>query len=124
MIVMVTAAFVLAVPAAWGKGQPVDQSQGSNLAQTDAHEGAAIGRDQMVPVDACVGAVATTRVISGDDHVRIDPSDLPVSVPATSSGRELEWPQVGVGLGLGLGLALALGLFLTVRYTRARPLAL
>jgi hypothetical protein len=99
------------------------QSQSSSTPLLDAHErGAAIGRDQMVPVDTSIRAVATTRVISGDDHVRIDPADLPVvSVPSTSSGRELEWPQVG--LGLGLGIALALGLFLTVRYTRARPLA-
>ena len=97
------------------------QSESSSTPYLDAHErGLAIGREQMVPVDA-VPAVATTGVISGDDHVRIDPADLPVSVPSTSSGRELEWPQVG--LGLGLGLALALGLFLTVRYTRARPLA-
>jgi len=149
-ITVVATALVLVAPA-WGA---VDPSQGSELAQTDAHErafavqqnsfpagddhvliqsrssstpyldaherGLAIGREQMVPVDA-VPAVATTGVISGDDHVRIDPADLPVSVPSTSSGRELEWPQVG--LGLGLGLALALGLFLTVRYTRARPLA-
>ena len=155
-LTVVATSLVLTAPA-WGKGQPVDRSQVSNLAQTDAHErafavelntfpsgddhvriqsqssstplldaherGAVIGRDQMVPVDVSVPAVATTRVISGDDHVRIDPADLPVSVPSTSSGRELEWPQLGLGLGLGLGVALALGLFLTVRYTRARPLA-
>ena len=96
-------------------------SSSTSTPYLDAHErGAAIGRERMVPVDASTQAVATSRVISGDDHVRIDPADLPVSVPSTSSGRELEWPQVG--LGLGLGLALALGLFLTVRYTRARPL--
>jgi hypothetical protein len=150
-ITVVATALVLVAPA-WGA---VDPSQGSGLAQTDAHErafavqqnsfpagddhvliqsessttpyldaherGLAIGRQQMVPVDASAPAVATTGVISGDDHVRIDPADLPVSVPSTSSGRELEWPQVG--LGLGLGLALAFGLFLTVRHTRARPLA-
>ena len=153
-ITVVATALVVAAPA-WGKGQPVDQSQYSNLAQTDAHDrafavqqrsfpsgddhvlfdssststpmldagerGAAIGRDQMVPVDVVLPAIATTRVLSGDDHVRIDVSDLPASVPSTSSGRELEWPEIG--LGLGLGIALALGLFLTVRYTRARPLA-
>lgn len=97
------------------------QSRSTSTPYLDAHErGLAIGRQQMVPVDA-VPAVATTGVISGDDHIRIDPADLPVSVPSTSSGRELEWPQVG--LGLGLGLALAFGLLLTVRYTRTRPLA-
>ena len=150
-LTVVATALVLAAPT-WGA---VDPSQGSNLAQTDAHDrafavkqavfpagddhvrvqsqsssttplldsherGAVIGRGQIFSAD--VGSVvASTAVLSGDDHVRIDPADLPVSVPSTSSGRELEWPQVG--LGLGLGIALALGLFLTVRYTRARPLA-
>ena len=55
-----------------------------------------------------------------DDRFRIDPtsSSNPVTV---GSGREIEWPQVGIGLGIGL--LLALGLFLGMRYTRIRPLA-
>ncbi len=38
-----------------------------------------------------------------------------------SSGRELEWPQIGIGFGVGI--LLMLGLYLTLRLTRIRPLA-
>jgi hypothetical protein len=98
-------------------------SSSTSTPYLDAHErGAAIGREQMVPVDSSVQEIATTRVVSGDVHVRIDASDLPVvAAPSTGSGRDLEWPQVGLGLGLGIGRPL--GGLLTVRYTRARPLA-
>ena len=39
----------------------------------------------------------------------------------SSSGTEIEWPQVGIGFGIGL--VLALGLYLAMRFTRIRPLA-
>jgi hypothetical protein len=42
-------------------------------------------------------------------------------VTATSSGREIDLPQVGIGFGIGL--LLALGLYLAMRFTRIRPLA-
>lgn len=45
----------------------------------------------------------------------------PVQVSATSSGRELEWPQIGIGFGIGI--VLMLGLYLTLKSTRQRPLA-
>ena len=151
-LTVVATALVLAAPA-WGG---VDQSQGSNVAQTDSHERASAvqlngfvaqtdsheralvvssggfvsGADQ-VRIDSSstplldandrVRIDSRSSLLDSNDRVRIDPAELPVPVPATSSGRELEWPQLG--LGLGLGIALALGLFLTVRYTRARPLA-
>ncbi len=60
--------------------------------------------------------------LSGDDHVRLAPADLPTIVVATSpSGREVEWPQIGVGFGIGL--LLMLGLVFALRVTRVRPLA-
>ena len=58
--------------------------------------------------------------LSGDDHVT-GPTSVPVGNPAVSSGRELEWPQVG--LGFGVGILLMFGLWLAVRTTRIRPLA-
>jgi hypothetical protein len=61
-----------------------------------------------------------TQVISGDDHVRLDPADLPTYV-TTTSGREVEWPQIGVGLGLGM--LLTLGVVLGMHFTRVRRLA-
>jgi hypothetical protein len=42
-------------------------------------------------------------------------------VSPTSSGSEIEWPQLGIGLLIGI--ALALGLMLAFRTTRQRPLA-
>jgi hypothetical protein len=56
-----------------------------------------------------------------DDRFRIDPTSVPSPVTVTSSGREIEWPQIG--LGFGIGLLLAAGLYVAMRFTRARPLA-
>jgi len=56
-----------------------------------------------------------------DSHDRFSPAPEPVSIPAVGSGREIDWPQIGVGFGVGL--VLAMGLMLTMRYTRIRPLA-
>ncbi len=39
----------------------------------------------------------------------------------TSSGSEIEWPQIG--FGLGLGILLALGFWAAMRFVRIRPLA-
>jgi hypothetical protein len=60
--------------------------------------------------------------LAGDDHVRLDPSQLPTVVVASSpSGDEFEWPQIGIGFLVGILLALGIGL--TVRYSGDRPLA-
>lgn len=51
-------------------------------------------------------------------------TDLPrgtVPVSVTTSGTDIEWPQVGVGLGIGLLLALGFGLIM--RTTHIRPFA-
>jgi hypothetical protein len=63
----------------------------------------------------------TDGFVSGDDHVRLDPSDLPTYVVTTSSGREVEWPQIGIGFGFGI--VLMFGVALALRVTRIRPLA-
>jgi hypothetical protein len=60
--------------------------------------------------------------LTGDDHVRLDPSQLPtVIVTPVSSGNAVEWPQIGIGFLVGI--LLMLGIALTVRYTRHPPLA-
>jgi hypothetical protein len=56
-----------------------------------------------------------------DDRFHIDHTNVPVQATPTSSGSEIEWPQIGVGFGIGL--VLALGLYLAMRFTRIRPLA-
>lgn len=55
-----------------------------------------------------------------DDRFRIDPSSTPTPT-LTSSGRDLEWPQVGVAFGIGL--VLLFGLFLAMRLRHDRQLA-
>lgn len=55
-----------------------------------------------------------------DDRFRLDPTTVPAPVSVSSSGRDLEWPQLGIGFGIGL--LLVVGLYLAVRFTRIRPL--
>jgi hypothetical protein len=60
--------------------------------------------------DSAEGALAAVNV----------PSNYVVA-PTTSSGTEIEWPQVGIGFGIGM--LLAFGLFVTLRLAHVRPLA-
>ena len=47
------------------------------------------------------------------------PSDVrSVPVAVTTSGSEIEWPQLG--LGFGLGLLLAFGLVVSLRFAHVR----
>ena len=55
-----------------------------------------------------------------DDRFRLDPNSTP-SVTATSSGTEIEWPQVGILFGVGIVLLLGLGL--AMRAAHVRPFA-
>jgi hypothetical protein len=75
-----------------------------------------------VPTDAFERAVLSGRTTGfvGDSHDRIAP-ESPTPGPVTSSGRDLEWPQIGIGFGVGILLALALGM--AMRLTRIRQLA-
>jgi hypothetical protein len=56
-----------------------------------------------------------------DAHQRSGPVAGSTDVSTINSGREMEWPQVGVGLGIALLLALGLGL--TMRAVHIRPFA-
>jgi hypothetical protein len=60
------------------------------------------------------------RIVFDDYRLR-DPVNVPVATSTISSGRDVEWPQIG--MGFGLGILLALGLFVALRYTRIRLLA-
>jgi hypothetical protein len=48
----------------------------------------------------------------------VPPATASVPASVTSSGNDIEWPQVGVGLGIGLLLALGLGLIMRAVHTR------
>jgi hypothetical protein len=63
---------------------------------------------------------STGRSLVFDSH-RVEPAVSPTQITVSGSGREIEWPQIGVGLGIGI--ALMLGLFLTLRLIHVRPLA-
>jgi hypothetical protein len=56
-----------------------------------------------------------------DANERADVPTTPASVPVTSSGSDVEWPQVGIGFGIGIALAVLLGL--SLKATRPRTLA-
>ena len=43
-----------------------------------------------------------TVLLSGDDHVIVRSTESPT---VTASGRDVEWPQVGIGFGIGIALA-------------------
>jgi len=61
---------------------------------------------------------STTVLLSGDDHVTTPVTDEPAP---TASGRDIEWPQIGIGFGIGILLAIGLGL--SLKATRPRTLA-
>lgn len=144
------AALLLAVPAAWGKGQlpttvspeamhedGFDQAVAKSVALWMAEDGfdravaAANERDTAIPLrsNSVENNLGNPRMVLRSDFVEsaiaagrpdATPSDGPVA-QTTSSAREIEWPQVGIGFGIGILLALGIGL--AMRLTRIRPLA-
>lgn len=69
-----------------------------------------------------LGEFATASgYVDGHERVVSPVSNTPVSVTPTASGRDIEWPQLGIGFGIGI--ALVLGLILALRTTRGRQLA-
>ena len=53
-----------------------------------------------------------------DDRFRIDHSNVPQTVSVTSSGRDIDLPQVGIGFGIGIVLLLGIALALRARHVR------
>ena len=68
-----------------------------------------------MPVQGLDSNISTYR----DAFERGTPVAGSPDVPTITSGREIEWPQIGIGFGVGLLLALGLGLAL--RMTPIRP---
>ncbi|HEX2426974.1 MAG TPA: hypothetical protein VHI53_03555 [Gaiellaceae bacterium] len=98
------------------------QSNGTLVSRPDSHEIV----QPFTYMDAAERAARISSapgrdvvLLSGDDHITFQPADT--STPVASSGRDVDWPQVGIGFGIGI--ALALGLLLALRATRQRPLA-
>lgn len=101
-----------------GKVSALDARERSFAAKLDSQLVAAQVPDWFERTAAA--AIRGHRVPVVDDRFTIDPTSGPSPV-TVGSGREIEWPQVGIGLGIGL--LLALGLFLAMRFTRIRTLA-
>lgn len=144
----VGAALLFAVPA-WGDSWGADQLQPAGYVHPDSADRAAVleqnavtasldAREQALTAKskaqlatapypdwferAAQAAIRDGRgVVVADDRFDLHPQTVPTTVTATSSGREIDFPQVGIGLGIGL--LLALGLYLAVRFTRIRPVA-
>ena len=126
-------ALVVSVPAAFGDNWGADkQNQTTFVGSPDAIDRAIAAKQQHVAtmLDARERGLNVGREVPvtqeptgfrGDDRFRIDPTSLAVATTVSSSGRDIEWPQIGIGFGVGI--ALALGLLLALRATRQRPLA-
>jgi hypothetical protein len=130
------AALVFGVPAAFGQGpdafeRAVNAREQSSLGQVasyrDAFERAALaGVRGPAAVSSYPDAFeraalggSTVSVVS-DSHDRMASPPTPAVQPI-STGRDVEWPQIGIGFAIGVLLALGLGMAL--RLTRTRQLA-
>jgi hypothetical protein len=117
-VISVVAALAAAVaPAAWGQAPDAferavnAQQRPSNVSiYPDAFQRA---------VDNGVSSSSST--IPGDHHERIAADVVTPAVPVVSSGRDVEWDQIGIGFAMGAFLTL--GLMLTFWLSRRSALA-
>ena len=109
-ITAVAAALVFAVPA-FGDSWYLDKQQPTVRVSPDTADYAAAAQTKRL----AVMLDARERAFISRPESR-----LPVLEPvtATTSGREMEWQQIG--LGFGLGLLLAVGLVLGRRFAHVR----
>ena len=73
--------------------------------------------DRALATKRDVARAVTTDPVR-DDRFRLDPSSNPTPVAAPGSGRDIEWPQIGIGFAVGA--LLVIGLLLAYRTPRIR----
>jgi hypothetical protein len=56
--------------------------------------------------------------VVADDRFRIDHTNVPETVSVSSSGREIDLPQIGIGFGVGIVLLLGAALLMRARHVR------
>jgi hypothetical protein len=101
------------------------QGTGATVSRPDSHETtvavAKFGYIDAAERAARINSLPSRDVVllSGDDHVTSQP--IVSTQPVATSGRDLEWPQVGIGFGVGIMLLLGLGL--AMRAAHVRPFA-
>jgi hypothetical protein len=144
LIIGITVLALAAVPAAFGEGRLAGSGSQDAVAYFRANEFATLVQqpaqldrrtdafDRVAPTsplssyrDAAERALPPTTGVVGyvDANERGRGPVEPVTVTPTSSGTDIEWPQIGIGFGIGLALALGLGLLLMYRPSRQRSLA-
>jgi hypothetical protein len=111
LVVAVAVVALSVVPAAFGEGRLAGSPEPANavayfhaneLATAAQSGGTDLSSYRDAPERAVPPAGTIERTVSG-------------------SGREVEWPQLGIGFGLGI--LLVAGLWVAVRMTKFRPLA-
>ena len=125
--VAVGAVLAFAAPA-FGDSRASDQPQADVRVSPDAGDRAAAARqaEQLAMLDArersmTLKSSTTTAVMSDpvrDDYFRIDSSGIATPTVTASSGRDIEWPQIGIVFASGVLLAVAL--LLALRMPRVR----
>jgi hypothetical protein len=124
---IVTAIAALAlVPAAFAEPYEDGYTRGLGTTAADSQFASGAIRDNHgIPVAATSSSDFFDRLAAAhqpprepvvDDRFRLEPPAVTTQVSATSSDRDVEWPQIG--LGLIFGMALALGVYLTLTRTR------
>jgi hypothetical protein len=111
VVAIAVAALAVGVPASFGEGrlagspEPVDAVAyfHANELATAAQSG---GTDLSTYRDGLERAVLPSA---------------PIQTASSESGRQIEWPELGIGFAIGI--LLVSGLWLATRVTKARPLA-
>jgi hypothetical protein len=98
---------------------PIDRGERALVESSKATEPVSGSHARSNALNRIHGLGEYARPIIADDRVRLDPTTVSESPTVSGSGREIEWPQIGIGLGLGI--ALALGLLLALRMPHVRP---
>ena len=118
LITAVAAVALFAAPVAWSQSGPDAFERAVNAANRTSNVSVYPDAFERA-LDNRISSLPTT--IPGDHHNRFEALGTPSPVSVSSSGSDVEWPQVGIGFGMGA--LLALGLVLTLRFVRARELA-
>ena len=140
LIIGIAVVALVAVPTAFGEGRLAGSKEQTGAAYFYANERATLAQ-QPVVLDRRTDAFDRTVVVKQTPYIASERSvqarpdvstyldanergavpSTPVAEPASTSGTDVEWPQIG--LGLGIGIALAFGLMLMFRARHQRPLA-
>ena len=111
VVAIAVAALAVGVPAAFGEGRLAGSPEPADaIAYFHANELATAAQS---------GGTDLSSYRDGPERAVL-PS-APIQTASSDSGRQIEWPQLGIGFGLGI--LLVAGLWLTMRLTKVRPLA-